>query len=83
MCAAGFFLRDLSLEPNQANCKPCSDLDGAECGWNATLRTVTLRSNHWRLSDLTSDVYECEGSANASGCVGGGSIGECVEGLAD
>ena len=49
-------------------------------GWNATLRTITLQSNHWRLSELTTDVQRCEGSADASGCLGGSSIGACVEG---
>ncbi len=80
VCAAGFYLRDLIEVPNQATCKPCSDLEGAECGWNATLKTITLQTNYWRLSDQTTDIWPCEGSANESSCLGGGTIGTCTEG---
>ena len=78
VCAPGFFLLDLTQQPSQDQCKPC--IDGAECGWNSTLRTIRMQPNHWRLSELTTDVQRCEGSADASGCLGGGFIGACVEG---
>jgi hypothetical protein len=81
VCASGFFLRDLSAEPSKANCKPCTEIDGVKCGWNATIRTITMQTNYWRLSDLVSDVWPCGGSSNASSsCIGGETTGRCVDG---
>ena len=80
VCAVDYFLRDLTAEPSKDDCVPCGTLDGVDCGWNATLRTVTLRHGYWRLSDLALDVWQCDGIDNVSGCVGGASIGTCVDG---
>jgi hypothetical protein len=49
--------------------------------WNATVRTALLEPGFWRLSERTTDIRRCDGSANrSSGCLGGAGGGSCQDG---
>ncbi|KAL1503142.1 hypothetical protein AB1Y20_011204 [Prymnesium parvum] len=73
VCAPGYFLEP-GYTASSASCNPCPK--GAVCGWNTTLATLGVQRGFWRLSPLTSTVYECQGEkalnlTNATACKGG------------
>ena len=82
VCSAGHYLRDSTKVPSEEECISCSTLGGVDCGWNSTLQTVVLRDEYWRISDLSVDVRRCDSRGNGSSCLGGGTVGRCVEGQA-
>ena len=58
----------------------CGDLD-ANATRGATLATLDLLPNHWRLSNLSTDIRKCVRDAHTpSSCLGGDGSSYCAEG---
>ena len=72
VCAADFYLHDVSLVASQENCRDCPP--SAECPWATTLESLGVPANHWRLSLQTIDIHRCpeQGGVAESPCLGGG-----------
>jgi hypothetical protein len=79
MCAADHYLLNLSAKPSSVTCLTCPL--GVDCAMGATVENITLKTGWWRLSNRTTDLYQCDYSGNASGCAGGDSVGRCANGF--
>ena len=81
VCDEDYYLRDLDKlgeAKTTDTCEAC--LTGTTCAWNSTIRTIVVEPGYWRLTDTTTDIHRCDGSANASACLGGTTKGRCIEG---
>jgi len=86
VCAAGYFLRYPADVASEDSCVSC--FTGMHCGWNSTLRTVTLLQGYWRLTDRSARIEKCEllagvsenGTNGSSVCQGGEPAFSCLPG---
>ena len=88
LCSVGFYLYNIRLQPEKDGtdaCLPCPA--GAICEEGSTIETIRLLSGWWRLSSRTTDLRKCHGGSDsndtsvdeARGCLGGGTVGACVD----
>lgn len=56
VCAAGHFL-PAGMRASSSSCRPCPS--GGICGWNATVETIAVQPNFWRLSLQTDMLSPC------------------------
>ena len=71
-----------ALAINLTSCLPCPS--GVSCahGSGATLPTLNLLANHWRPSNLTTDIRNCTSdNTSVSPCLGGPGPNYCAAGL--
>jgi hypothetical protein len=58
MCAAGFYRITALIDASQFTCSSC--VEHADCPYNATLETLQLHVQHWRLSGTSEIVSKCD-----------------------
>ena len=76
-CDEGFYAAAVGNESRTSGveCHPCPE--GATCPWDATLRTMLMQDNYWRLTAESDEVEKCDTKSGVNGsttgpCTGGG-----------
>jgi hypothetical protein len=54
-----------------AECVPCDNIVGIECGSNTTMETFSIKAGYWRHSSATMNTLECKSRKGWSPCAGG------------